>query len=104
MKVKDGTVERGKGKSITGAHIPTRCCHTLVVLIPEDISDCRVGGWGGGGWLLSQLLVQIPAQAVRRRPAGQGSHTVEICVAISDTHIITQQLGYSQFGDEGAQV
>lgn len=39
--------------------------------------------------MLSQLLVQILAQAVRR-PAGQGSHTGEICVAISDTHIITR--------------
>lgn len=39
--------------------------------------------------MLSQLLVHILAQAVRR-PAGQGSHTGEICVAISDTHIITR--------------
>lgn len=42
----------------------------------------------GGRGVLSQLLVHILAQAVRR-PAGQGSHTGEMCVAISDTHIIT---------------
>lgn len=69
------------------------CIHTLVVLIPADISGRQlegvVGVRGGGGVLvLNQLLVQILAQAVRR-PAGPGSHTGEICVAISDTHIIT---------------
>lgn len=56
------------------------------------------------GEVLSQLVVQILAWAVRR-PTEQGSHTGEICVAISDSHIVAAaQLGYSQFAVEGAHV
>lgn len=52
--------------------------------------------------MLSQLLVQILAQTVR--PAGWGSHTREISIAISNTHIITHTAQLLTLGVEGALV
>lgn len=92
VKVNDGTVgKENKIKSIIRTQIPTKS--SRLHSHAGGFDPCRhlwtpAGGVGGGG-VLSQLLVQILAQAVRR-PAGQGSHTGEICVAISDTHVITR--------------
>ena len=94
MKVKEGTVGR-KSNQINNRDYKflqslPGCIHTPAVLILADISGRQLQGWvGGGGRVLSQLLVQILAQALGR-PAGLGSHTREICVAISDTHIINR--------------